>query len=102
MLPDDGCQFKSVHVGHAYIHEDHGHVGLEQNIESLAGGGRLDQVLSQLGKNHLIAQELARLVVDHENVCFLVRRHSSLSLAPVPVSFPHPPRSLPVQPHAQR
>jgi hypothetical protein len=40
----------------------------------------LDQILAQFGEDDFIAQELSRLVIDHQDIYF-VRRHRSLLLA---------------------
>ena len=75
MLADDVGEFEAVEVGHADVHQNHGHVGLQQDIESLAGRSRLDQILAQLREYHLVAQQFGRLVVDHQDIDFLIGLH---------------------------
>ena len=52
----------------------------------------LMQVLTQLRKDHLVAQQLGRLIVDHQDVDFLVRMSSALVLlgpnSEVPIRAP--------------
>ena len=79
MLANHLGEFESVDLRHAHIHQHDGDIGFEQFLESFLGGSRLDQVLSQFGQDGLIAEQFARLVVDHENVHFFVDAHDFLA-----------------------
>jgi hypothetical protein len=43
---------------------------------------RLDEILPQAREDDFIAQELSRLVVDHQNIYLLCRHRSSLLASP--------------------
>ena len=45
---------------------------LEQEFQRLAGGARLDQVLAELAQDHLVGQQLRRLIVDQQDVDLVV------------------------------
>ena len=83
MLPDDVCQFKAIQLRHAHVHQHDGDVGLQKNVERLAGRRRLDEILAQFGENHLVAEKLGRLVVDHQDVDFCRLPSSSISRLPM-------------------
>ena len=68
MLPDHVGKFKSIEIGHAHVHQHHGDVGLQQDAERLAGGGGLDEILAKFREDHLVAEQLGRLVIDHQDV----------------------------------
>ena len=69
MLADHGGELETVELRHHHVDQHDGHVvGLEQDAERLVRRGRLDQVLAQLGKDDLVAQELRRLIVDQQDV----------------------------------
>src|SRR5215470_14734944 len=68
MLPKHSRQLESVELRHAHVDEDHRHVGLEKILQRLSCRVRLDQHLTQLLKDHLIAEELRGLVVNEENI----------------------------------
>ena len=61
-------QLESVELRHADIDQDHGHVGVEQMIERLARGTRRNQRFTEPAEHRLVAQQLARLIVDEKNV----------------------------------
>ena len=88
MFADHGGKLEAIELRHAHVDENDGDVLLEKLLQSLAGGRRFDEILTELGKNGLVAQELCRLVIDQQNVD-LVGGHGA-----------HCP--LPMEPHAQR
>src|ERR1700678_921811 len=98
MLADHGRELKAIELRHADIHQHHGYLGFEKNFESFFRRVGFDQIFAETAEHDLIAQQLAWLIVDHENIYSFVRTHS----------FPR--RSglnclvtiLPVQPHTQR
>ena len=45
---------------------------LRRMFEGLVGGGGLDEILAQLGEDDLVAEKLGGLIVDHQDVDFLV------------------------------
>src|SRR5262249_36593710 len=68
MLANQIGQLKTVDVRHADVQQNDGDVFLQQMIKSLAPGACLDEVFVQAAQNCLVAQELRRLVVDHQNI----------------------------------
>src|SRR5580692_127821 len=80
MLANGVGQLKAVHVWHAHVHQDYGDVGLEQSVQSFTGGVRLDEILIQIPKDNFVAQKLCRLVIDHQDINFLLGRHRFLLL----------------------
>ena len=78
MLADDLGQFESVDLRHADIHQHGGNVHLQQFLQRLLGGRRLDQVLPQFGEDRLVAEQFARLIIDHQDVHFFVDAHQSV------------------------
>ena len=75
MLANHGGQFKTIQLRHAHVHQHHRDVGVEQNFKRLLGGIGLDQVLAKFAEHDLIAQQLGRLIVDHENVHLFACTH---------------------------
>ena len=71
MLADHLGQIEAIDVGHADIRQHDGDVFLQQMLERFVRRRGLDQVLAKLRQDDLIAEELGRLIVDHENVYFL-------------------------------
>ena len=76
VLPDDFSELEAVQLGHAHIDQHDGDVVLEQVLQRLASGARLDEVLAEVGENRLVAEQLARLVVHQQDVGSLVRDHA--------------------------
>ena len=76
---DNLRQFEPVEFRHAHVHDDDGDVGFQQVYERLPPRPGLNQILVQFTENDFIAEQLVRLVIDHENIDFLVRAHSSPS-----------------------
>ena len=72
VLVDRLRQFEPVEFWHAHVHEDDGDVGFQQVFERLPPRPGLNLILVQLTENDFIAEQLGRLVIDHENVDFLV------------------------------
>src|SRR5580704_17869516 len=71
MLPDHIGQIESVHVRHADVHEHDGDVVPKKQIEGLAAGVGLDQILPQLRQDRFVAEQLTGLIVDHQDVYFV-------------------------------
>ncbi len=78
MLPDHRRQLEAVELRHADVDQHHRDVGLEQMLERLARRVRLDEVLAHVAQNRLIAEQLARLIIDHQDVHALIRSHHRL------------------------
>ena len=79
-------------------------MSFEELFEGFARRGRLDQVLAELAQYRLVAEQLGRLVVDHEDVD-LVRSYSCpLSNVRLrsSVAVGCDSDALAMQPHAQR
>jgi hypothetical protein len=68
VLPDHVDQVEAVELRHADVDEDDGDVVLEEQVERLARRAGLDQVLAELAEDGLVAEQLGRLVVDHQHV----------------------------------
>ncbi len=58
MLPHHICQLEAVDLGHADVHQHDRDVTLQQVVQRLASGVRFHQTLSEIVKNHLVAQQL--------------------------------------------
>src|SRR5215469_7765628 len=93
MLANHTCEFESVHLRHAYVHEHYRNIHLQQIFERFATGRCLDQILIELCKDCLIAQQLGWLVVYHEDIDSVFRGH--------PIPRPELSPALSVKPHAQ-
>jgi hypothetical protein len=75
MLADDIGNLKAVHIRHAHVHQDHGDIVSEKIFQRLAAGSRCNQVLSQSGKDRFVGEKLCWIVVNHQNVDFIVCAH---------------------------
>src|SRR5580704_15488154 len=75
MLANDVGEFKAIEFRHAYVHQDDGNVVSEKLVKSLAPGMRFNEVLAEFLEDDLVAKQLGRLVVDHENVDLLLLVH---------------------------
>src|SRR5262249_29602664 len=82
MLPDDLGKFEAVDLRHADIHQDGRYVSLQQLLKRVLGRVCLDQVFAEFSEDGLIAEQFARLVVDHQNVYFVVGLHRLISILP--------------------
>ena len=61
-------QFKAIKLRHADIHQHDGDIVLQQMLQRLAPGSGLDQILAQFPEYDLVAEQLRRLIVHHEDV----------------------------------
>ena len=77
MPADHLRELKAVEIRHAYVDEHDGHVRFQQRPQRLAGVVRLDQVFAELAEDHLVAQQLRRLIVDEQNVDWFAPVHLS-------------------------
>ncbi len=68
MLANHGSELKAVDLRHHDVDQHDRHVVLQQDPQRLFRRVRLDEVLAELTEDHLVAQELCRLVVDKEDV----------------------------------
>ncbi len=75
MLANHIGQFEAVEIRHAHVHQHHGHIILQEDVEGLAGSGRLDEVLAQFCQNDLVTQQLGRLVIDHQDIDSVICPH---------------------------
>ena len=80
MIADHGSELEAVQLRHANIDQDDGNLVLEQLLQRLAGRRRLDQVLTEVTQNDLVAQKLGWLVVDQEDVDHILNADSSCSV----------------------
>ena len=71
MLADHRGQLKAVEFRHADVDQNDGDVVLEQELQRLARGRGFDQIFAELAEDHLVGQELVRLIVHQKNVDFL-------------------------------
>src|ERR1700730_8627707 len=78
MLSNHSSQCKTIQLWHAYVHQHHRNVGLEQDLERLFRGSRFDQVLAKFGQHNLVAEQLGGLIIDHQNIDLFVGAHCSL------------------------
>ena len=75
MLPYQFGQFEAVDFRHADVHQHRRNVKLQKLLESVLGRRCLDQIFVKFGKNGFIAEQLPRLIIDHQDVHPIVRRH---------------------------
>ena len=76
MLADHRGELEPVEIRHAHIDQHDSDVVLEQLLESLIGRTRLDQVLAKLAEDHLVAEQLPRLVIDQQNIDLFLSAHA--------------------------
>ncbi len=79
MLADHRRELEAVEIGHADVDQNDGDFRLEQVLERLAAGRCLDQIFAELPQDHLIAQQLRRLIVDQQDIDLVVLRSFRLS-----------------------
>ena len=75
MLADHGRKLEAVELGHADVDQDDRDLVLEQVFKRLAARGGDDEVLAELLQDHLIGEQLGRLIVHEEDVDFLMLHH---------------------------
>ena len=75
MFADHRRQLEAIEVRHDDIDQHDGDLMSQQVLQRLVGRVRLDEVLAKLGKNHLVAQQLGRLIVDQQDVDRLAWAH---------------------------
>ena len=75
MFADHRRQLEAVEVRHDDIDQHDGDLVSQQMLQRLVGRVRLDQVLPKLGEDHLVAQQLGRLVVDQQDVDLVAWAH---------------------------
>ena len=78
MVADHRGELEAVELGHADVHQHHRDFRLEQLLQRLAARRGLDQVLVDVTQDDFVAQQLRGLVVDQQDVDFLVAEHVSL------------------------
>src|SRR5208283_792248 len=72
MLSNHRGQFEAVEIWHAHIDQDDRDVGLEQVCQRLARRVGRNQDLAEVLEDHLVTEQLRWLVVDQEDVDFVV------------------------------
>ncbi len=77
MLANHRSQLKTIEFRHAYVHQHYGNVSLQQNFKGLLRRSGFDQVLAQSTEHDLIAEQLGRLIIHHEDIDLLVCAHES-------------------------
>ena len=75
MLADHGGELEPVELGHADVDQDDRDFVLEQVFQRFAAGGGDDEILAELLQDDLIGEKLCRLVVNQQNVYFLMVHH---------------------------
>lgn len=68
VLPDHLRQFEAVELGHGNIDEDDSHLMAQELLERLTARRRLDEIFAELLQDHLITQELRRVIVDQKYI----------------------------------
>ena len=80
MLADHRGQLEAVEIGHADIDQHHRDIVFQQLLERFVGRAGLDQILPELAEDRLIAEQLARLIIDQQDIdLFLVAHGRPLS-----------------------
>ena len=75
MIPDHGGELKAVELGHADVDEDDRNFGPQEMFQGFPRRSGLDEIFSKVPENHLVGQELRRLVVDQQDIDLLLRLH---------------------------
>ena len=78
MFMDHIRQLIAINFGHADVHQHYRDIGLQQMLECLPAGTRLQKVFPQWSENRLVGQQLSRLIIDHQDVYRRVRVHGSM------------------------
>ena len=74
MVAYQSRQFEAVEFGHADIDQDERDVRLEKHAQRFARRACLDEVLAEITKDHFVAEEFARLIVDEKNIDLILQR----------------------------
>src|SRR5262245_5910363 len=74
---------------------------LEQLLERLPSGSRLDEIFSKAGEDSLVTEQLGRLTIDQQDVDLVIGGHRCPSPLSNSFSLSRWPWS-PMQPHTQR
>jgi hypothetical protein len=98
VLSDHGGQLETVELGHAYVHQHYGYFGLEKQLKRFLRRVGFYQVLPETVEHNLIAEQLAWLVINHEDIDSFIFAHS-ISAFDQDLCYE---LQLPVKPHAQR
>ena len=61
-------QFKSIQFRHADIHQNHGNIGLQQNLQRCLGRCGFNQVLAEFPEHDLVTEQLCRLIIHHQDI----------------------------------
>ena len=75
MLADHGGELESVQLRHADVDQNDRDVDLEQVFQRLAAGGGDDEILAELLQDDFIGEQFGRLIVNQQDVYFLVVHH---------------------------
>ena len=75
VLADKLRELKPIELRHVHVDQHDGDVGGQQERQGFARRTSRKQVLAQLAENRLIGEQLARLVIDHEDVDRLMLTH---------------------------
>jgi len=67
MLVNQARRLEPIHVRHIHVQQDDGEVLVHEPLQGLAARPGRDQPLPQLAQDGLVAEQLARLVVDHKD-----------------------------------
>ena len=92
---------EAVHVRHLDVEQDHREVVMQQPLERLLAGPRLDHVDRQRVEHRAQRQQVLRLVVDDQDVGLAPRAHRLRVLRALPHELDRAPaRSRPIGEHA--
>ena len=75
MLTNHLRQIEAIDIGHADIGQHDRDILLQKMLQRLGCGSGLDQVFAKIAQDDFVAEELRRLIVDHENVYLLIGVH---------------------------
>ena len=68
VISDHRRKLEPVEIGHADVHQDDRDLGFQKSRQRFLGGRRLDQCRVQAVEDRLVSKELARLVIDKQDV----------------------------------
>src|SRR5271155_5231665 len=76
MLADHVRQLKAIELWHAHVHQNHGYFILKQEVQSLSCGMRFEKIFAEILQDGFVAEQLASLVIHHEDVDAFFFLHS--------------------------
>ena len=80
MLTDHRDELEAIKIRHADVDEHDTDIHLQQRLQRLAAGVRLDEVLAEFVQNDFVGEQFRRLIVDEEDVDLFLIGHGGFYL----------------------